>query len=65
MVFRTYLPYRNSIYKHVHYRFEAGILEDMFQYWRRGLYMPSNSRLAVGASGHQAKKETMIGTLII
>ena len=61
-----YLSYRNSIYKHVHYRFEAGILEDMFSgIGGEVLYMPSNSRLAVGASGHRAKKRDYDRTLII
>lgn len=52
-----YLSYRNSLNKNVHYRFEAGILEDMFSgIGGEVLYAPSKSRLAAGVSGHQVKK---------
>ena len=52
-----YLSYKNSLNKNVHYRFEAGILEEMFSgIGGEVLYAPSYSTVAFGLSAHHAKK---------
>ena len=52
-----YLSYKNSLNENVHYRFEAGILEEMFSgIGGEVLYAPSYSTVAFGLSAHHAKK---------